>query len=56
MEVIGFIAIGVLIFLLGWMTGNIVEWAMNAHYRRLNERRAAEYNLQMWNEQRRERE
>jgi hypothetical protein len=53
MEVIGLITVGVLVFLLGWMTGNIVEWVTDAHHRRISERRAAEHNLQMWAEQQR---
>jgi hypothetical protein len=56
MEYIGFALLGVLIFLLGWVTGNAVEWLMNAQERRITEAKIAEYNKQMFFEERQERE
>lgn len=55
MESVVFILILVIVFFLGWMVGNLVEWIFNARDRRIDEKNAADLMKQMWAE-RQERE
>ena len=50
MDIIGLIALGVLIFCLGWATGNVVEWILVSRERRLREARIADANAQLLRE------
>lgn len=48
MDIIGLMALGVLIFCLGWATGNVVEWVMVDRERRLREARIADLNNELF--------
>jgi membrane protein YqaA with SNARE-associated domain len=56
MEYFGVALLGVLIFLLGWVTGNVVEWILDYRQRRLFERWLADENKQLFLKERQARE
>jgi len=56
METVGLIVLFIVVFLLGWMTGNVIEWIMDTRERRLAEAWVAEHNKQLFLEERQERE
>lgn len=56
METLGFIFLGVFIFLLGWVTGNAVEWVLNARERRIVEKKLADYWTEIYREEQENRE
>lgn len=48
MDIIGLIALAILIFCLGWVTGNVVEWILVSRERRLREARIADLNNELF--------
>lgn len=56
MEIVAFIVIGIFIFCMGWMAGNIVEWSITYRERRLNEAKIADLMNEMYHKERQARE